>query len=268
MAAHSGALPTIDAYQLRLPNFEGPLDVLLRLIEREQLPIGEISLLSVLDQFLAFMRSLDSSPPEMVAEFAAVAGRLSLLKSRSLLPRPAVSADEHDEPDLVRQLEEYRAIKSAAALLEARQRAGAGVYGRGEAVAQPDAVPPRLVPQPRSALIKAVNRWLTRIPVKPTLLPRVHVLTLTEMIGRIASALDRDRQVSFEQLRHGCAERQDVAVAFLAMLTLLRRHVIIATQDELFGPITMHRTEPHADIAPLPISAAAARPDDIASFRP
>lgn len=115
---------SLDAYQLRLPVFEGPLDVLLRLIEREQLPISQVSLLAVLDQFLAFTRQIEAAHPEVVAEFAVVAGRLSLLKSRALLPRPVKAPDEADVPDLVRQLEEYRVLKSAATLLGERQQTG------------------------------------------------------------------------------------------------------------------------------------------------
>ncbi|HLL50115.1 MAG TPA: segregation/condensation protein A, partial [Thermomicrobiales bacterium] len=117
MAQLSTALPTLDNYQLHLPAFEGPLDVLLRLIERDQLAISDISLLAVFDQFMTYVDSLESSTPLVIAEFVAVAGRLSVLKSRALLPRPAKIVEPPDELDLVRQLEEYRAVKTAAQLL-------------------------------------------------------------------------------------------------------------------------------------------------------
>src|SRR5688500_7437705 len=95
----------LPGYQLRLPTFEGPLDVLLRLIERDQLAIADVSLVAVTDQFLRYVESLGSAPAEVLAEFATVAARLILLKSRSLLPRPQVNAEHEADPDdLVKQL--------------------------------------------------------------------------------------------------------------------------------------------------------------------
>ncbi len=239
---------TLDGYQFRLPSFEGPLDVLLRLIERDQLAISEISLLAVFDQFLAHLDAMESNAPDVIAEFVMVAGRLSVLKSRALLPRPAKPQEEPDEIDLVRQLEAYRAVKAAAEVLAIRQRTGSGAFGRGEAIVFPPVEPTRFAPQPPSALAEAVGRWLTRVPVKPALLPPRRVVTLREMISRITSALDREARVSFSRIRDTCAGPQDVAVAFLAILTLLRRQAVLATQTDLFGPIELTRgiTAPRA----------------------
>src|ERR671921_2166189 len=117
MAQPPGTAATLDGYQLRLTSFEGPLDVLLRLIERDQLAISEISLLAVFDQFLAHLDTLEADAPDAIAEFVLVAGRLSVLKSRALLPRPAKPFEVFDEIDLVHQLEAYRAVKAAAELL-------------------------------------------------------------------------------------------------------------------------------------------------------
>jgi segregation and condensation protein A len=235
------AIPSLDGYQLRLPAFEGPLDVLLRLIERDQLPVSEISLLAVFDQFMAYVAALDSPELVIVAEFVAIAGRLSVLKSRSLLPRPPITQEDADEIDLVRQLAEYRAVKTAAELLAIRQRTGSGAFGRGESVASPPAEHFRFTSQPPSALAKAVSRWLTRLPAPPVALSPQRVVTLREMISRITSALDRDQPISFDRIRATCVGRQETAVAFLAILTLLRRHTIHAIQPELFGAITLTR---------------------------
>jgi segregation and condensation protein A len=242
---HSSAIvPTLEGYQFRLPSFEGPLDVLLRLIERDQLAISEISLLAVFDQFLAHLETLEADAPDVIAEFVLVAGRLSVLKSRALLPRPAKALEEPEEIDLVRKLEAYRAVKAAAELLAGRQRAGSGAFGRGEAVTYPPAEPTRLALQPPSALKEAVNRWLTRLPTKPALLPRQRIISLREMISWITSALEREARVSFSHIRSICAGPQDTAVAFLAVLTLIRRQAVIATQTELFGPIELSREKP------------------------
>jgi segregation and condensation protein A len=247
MTTVSPAFPSLDGYQLRLPAFEGPLDVLLRLIERDQLSISDISLLAVFDQFIEYVNALESSTPEFIAEFVAVAGRLSVLKSRALLPRPAKTVDEPDEIDLVRQLEEYRVVKAAAMLLASRQQAGSGAFGRGEGVASPPVESTRFTPQPPSALTTAVSRWLTRLPLKPILVPAIRVVSLREMIVRITSALARDRQISFDHIRGTCTDRQETAVAFLAMLTLMRQQIIVVAQNELFGSITLSRPKVASD---------------------
>src|ERR687897_2589635 len=143
MMRSSATVATLDNYQFRLPTFEGPLDVLLRLIERDQLAISEISLLAVFNQFLAHLDALDAYAPEAIAEFLMVAGRLSVLKSRALLPRPARPLEEPEEVDLVTQLEAYRAVKAAAELLGVRQRNGSGAFGRDEAIARQPAEPAR-----------------------------------------------------------------------------------------------------------------------------
>src|SRR5688572_3267106 len=98
------------AYQLRLPSFEGPLDLLLKLVERQQLPITDISLVAVSDQFLAAAREIGGASPESVAEFASVGARLVSLKARTLLPRPSIDEEDEEPSELVVQLIEYRAI--------------------------------------------------------------------------------------------------------------------------------------------------------------
>jgi segregation and condensation protein A len=248
MVQSPAVVATLDGYQFRLPSFEGPLDVLLRLIERDQLAISEVSLLVVFDQFLAHLNTLEADAPDAIAEFVLVAGRLSVLKSRALLPRPAKPLDESDEIDLVFQLEAYRAVKAAAELLGVRQRSGSGAFARGEAIASPPIESIRFAPQTPSALAEAVGRWLTRVPAKPALLPRHRVVSLREMISRINSALSNQASVSFSRIRATCSGPQDTAVAFLAILTLMRQQAIVATQSELFGPIELARGlfAPHA----------------------
>ena len=260
MAQLSAALPTLDNYQFHLPAFEGPLDVLLRLIERDQLAISDISLLAVFDQFMTYVDSLESSPPLVIAEFVAVAGRLSVLKSRALLPRPTKPVDAPDEIDLVRQLEEYRAVKAAAQLLANRQGTGCGAFGRGDGVAIPAVEPARIALQPPSALAKAMSRWLTRMPVKPVLVPAFRVVSLREMIVRIHTTLASDRRVSFDCIRASCTNRQETAVAFLAMLTLMRRQVIVVTQTELFGAIMLShvKTDPISGSQPIALNSTQA----------
>ncbi len=239
---------TLESYQLRLPSFEGPLDLLLRLIEREQLPISDVSLLAVFDQFMQFTRQLEHSSLEASAEFVVVAGRLSLLKSRALLPRPPKPVDDEEDGDLVRQLEEYRIFKQAAASLAESFQRDEVSFERGNSAPHPPAHRLTLLPQPPVVLAKAVNRWLTRRQPPAVPVPSPRIVSLREMIVRIVSILDRDHRSSFAGFCATCTRRQEVIVTFLALLTLLRRRVVTADQAEPFGPISVTRTSPAIDI--------------------
>ena len=232
---------TLDGYQFRLPSFEGPLDVLLRLIERDQLAISEISLLAVFDQFLAHLDALEADAPDAIAEFVLVAGRLSVLKSRALLPRPAKPLEEPDEIDLV----------AAAGSVS-------GGEGRGRAARRPAAHWLRRVRSRRSDRVPAggaspirpsaaIGTGRSRQPLADARARETRVASC--LPRRFAarddledhSALDRDARISFDRIRATCAGPQDTAVAFLALLTLMRRQTVMATQTELFGPIELAR---------------------------
>src|SRR3972149_550780 len=114
------------AFQFRLSVFEGPLDLLLYLIEREELEITAVSLVQVTDQYLSYLRSGDEIDATALAEFIAIGARLLLLKSRALLPRPPVDAEPEEDlgEDPVRRLREHRRSKEVAGALRAVEELG------------------------------------------------------------------------------------------------------------------------------------------------
>lgn len=231
----------LNAYQFRLPTFEGPLDILLRLIEREQLAITDVSLVAVTDQFLDHLAQLHDQPPALIADFAAIGGRLVLLKSRSLLPRPATTVEEPEPEDLVRQLEEYRALRAASEQLAIRDRRALGGFARGEGVALPDAPAPRLAIHQPSILARALRRRLTNAIGPVQVVASRPIVTLREMTERLLTGLHRGNR-SFLRFRATCASREEVLVGFLALLVLVRRRVMDADQETLFGDITLTPT--------------------------
>jgi len=129
----SAILPE-ETYQVRLPAFEGPLDLLLQLIEREKLDISSISLAQVADQFLAYVRELEHIDADTLVDFLVVASRLVWIKSHLLLPQPARPGDDEREEDpaeaLARQLREYKRFKAAASALRSIEEAGSHTYLR------------------------------------------------------------------------------------------------------------------------------------------
>lgn len=247
VAAMSGRDPALlPGYQLRLPTFEGPLDVLLRLIERDQLAITEISLVTVTDQFLAYMERLGEAQLDVVAEFATVAARLILLKSRTLLPRPAAPTEAEPDPDdLVRQLSEYQRFQEAALVLADRDSRGIGAFARGTAVVipAPVALPP-LAPQQPNALTRALRRRFSSIGPDVQVIAERPIVTLREIVARALGLVTTQGRFRFQDVLSTRADRQEVLTAFLAMLVLVRRRVVDAHQAEPFGEIVL---EPTAD---------------------
>jgi segregation and condensation protein A len=230
-------------WQLRLPTFEGPLDVLLRLIEKQQLPIAEVSLALVSDQFLHAARELDGSAPETIAEFTAVGSRLVAIKARSLIPRPAAPVDEEDEDGLVVQLLEYKAIKEAARQFAQIDKLGMVAYSpSADAIELPDKA--RELPLGRheaSWLARALQRKLVVIePVRQMVLIKP-VVSLREMMVRLSDAL-AGGLTSFNRVAEThCQDASERRALFLALLVMIRRGGANAEQDEPFGEITIQR---------------------------
>ncbi len=230
-------------YQLRLPSFEGPLDLLLRLIDREQLPITDVSLVMVSDQFLAAAREMGEERPESIAEFAAVGARLVAMKARSLLPRPSVD-DEEDEPsDLVVQLIEYRTIKAAAEAFGLWDRKGAAAFAKGpEAIDLPlrNLELPLAAHEPRQ-LARAISRRLVSNRTVSRLVAVRPMIPLRTMVGRLLDTIGLERSTFSAAAESQCADAHEVRTLFLALLVLVRRNVVDASQERPFGPITMER---------------------------
>lgn len=238
----------MSVYEITLPTFTGPLDLLLRLIERAELDVTAIALARVADQYLAHVRSLEEVDPRAVAEFVSLAARLLLIKSRALLPRPAVesraAAEDADAEALARQLREYRRFKQAAALLRGWQEQDRRMFLRLAPPPTPG-LPPPPVSHSLSELLAALQRRLQlALPLDEatalTLGPR---LTVGQVVARVRERLARASWFSFEDLFGEAATREDVIVTFWAVLELLKRRAVSVEQDGLFGTISIGRGE-------------------------
>lgn len=235
--------PGLLGYQLRLPTFEGPFDVLLRLVERNQLPITDVSLVAVTDQFLAYVEALGGARPEAIAEFASVGARLVLLKSRSLLPRPPAADDEPASSDLARQLVEYQAMKRAAEELAERDRRGEGAFARaaGAIPVPSNEGPPKLAAHEPVSLVRALRRRLAAIPSPREVVAARPLISLAAMIERVLGTLTGRGETAFSRIAAECRDGHELRTAFLAILVLIRRRAIDAEQATPFGEITLRQ---------------------------
>jgi segregation and condensation protein A len=235
-------------YTVTLPVFEGPLDLLLRLIEREELDITAIALAQVADQYLAHARALESPDPAALSAFLLIAARLLVIKSRALLPRPKTGADADealaDGEELVRQLQEYQRFKQAAALLRTWEAEGRRSYTRNAPPPTPLPARPTPIEATLGDMLAAVQRrmqLLLPLETAPTGLPAPKIITVGEMSARIRKRLDTQPWFSFEDLLSTAGTRVELVVALWSVLELLKRRAIVVEQTELFGPIMIGR---------------------------
>ncbi|MCU0491903.1 MAG: segregation/condensation protein A [Chloroflexaceae bacterium] len=242
-------------YTITLPTFAGPLDLLLQLIERAELDITTIALAQVADQYLAHVRSLESPEPRALAEFIALAARLLLIKSRALLPRPAIAPQPgdgnavDDAEALTRQLREYQRYKHAAQQLKTWQEEERRTFLR--------TAPPPLPPPPDNVpldntladMIAAVQRRMQLLlPLEDTAaLNLPSRLTVADVRQNITQRLATQRWISFENLLSLATSRQEIIVTFWAVLEMWKRYEIAVEQTDLFGPISIGRPTAHED---------------------
>jgi segregation and condensation protein A len=234
-------LKPIDAFQVKLPDFEGPLDLLLYLIEREELDITQVSLAKVTGAYLEYIHILEQLHVDAVADFLVVAAKLLLIKSQALLPRPPSTTTESEEDvgdDLVRQLLLYKQYKESARTLGDREAAGLRTYVR---VAPPPKIEAKLDLSNITIdmLIKAVRNVLEVEKPKPPVgtVVKPYTLTIRDQMGLIERILRYRPNISFKRMLRRAQDRIEIIVTFLAVLELLRRRKVDVQQDSLFGDI-------------------------------
>jgi segregation and condensation protein A len=236
------AVPVGDGeFELRLEIFEGPLALLLHLIESRQLDVLTVPLAEVADAYVAHLARHPVDTTNL-AEFVAIAAQLIYLKSRRLLPTEPLppipdGADEPDEDELRRRLIEYRTLRNAAHVLGARD--GTTPTMRRE---PREADLPEVPTEPiAAAVLAAALDGLAEIPEPeappPAVVPRE--ITIAQQIAVLRTALSRGGTLVLQAILATCRTRTEAAVTFLATLELVRRREVRAEQGSIFGPITL-----------------------------
>ncbi len=234
------------AYSVQLQVFEGPLDLLLELIERAELDITKVALAQVTDQYLAYLRQMPERDLADLASFLVVAARLLQIKSEALLPRPPQREPGEEDPGeaLARQLIAYKKYKQISHLLSERERAGLRCYVR---LAPPPAPPAMLdlsgltVEDLQRALLEALAPPADDRPLSQVVAaPQVHI---RDQIRLIVAAIRSRGKTSFRRLMRRVRSRLEVVVTFLAVLELVKQRRVTATQERLFGDIELTPAE-------------------------
>jgi len=234
----------IEKYSVQTDLYQGPLDLLLELIEKAELDITHLALAQVTDQYLAYLGNLDNRDPAEVSAFLVIAARLVQIKSGALLPRPTpieYSVEEDSAEALVRQLIQYKRFKELAEMLDNRYTAGLQTFLR--------TTPAPFMYEPRLDLngvtlddlmlaAREVFRPGVRLPELGEVvnMPRV---TIREKIIYILEALRANKNATFDDMV-GTHSRVEIVITFLALLELVKRHIVEAHQDSLFDNIEMN----------------------------
>jgi len=233
-------------YNVSLPAFEGPLDLLLHLCQKHELDILDIPIGFITEKYLEYLAVMTLMNLDVASEYLVMAATLAHIKSKMLLPAPPPGQDDDElaeiEEDpreaLIRRLLEYQKYKQAAADLASRGVTGRDVFPRG--VVLEEAVPTGLAPLaevPLFSLVDAFQRVLDRAKVKLSHEVVADHLTLTDRIQQLATQLAGKKRVTFEELFEGAFSRFDLVITFLALLEMTRLKMTRLVQTEPLAPI-------------------------------
>ena len=234
------------SYEIKLDIFEGPLDLLLYLIRKNEIDIYNIPIALITEQYLSYLEMMRSLNLDLAGEYLVLASTLIHIKSKLLLP-PDESEDEEEEgrdprAELVRQLLEYQAFKDAALSLDGRPLLDRDIFTRGAAPEEPAAAEEEeeaIVELDVFELFTAFRRIVDRLDRKEDMEIDAEKMSLTDRINEIMERLSAEGQITFADLLEDRGNRRRIIYTFLAILELMKLRMIRACQSGPFGPIRL-----------------------------
>ncbi|MDQ5957946.1 MAG: hypothetical protein QG665_286 [Patescibacteria group bacterium] len=234
------------SFALKLNDFEGPLDLLLQLIEKRKLHISKVNIAAVTDDYIAYLSQFEHLPKHETADFLVVASTLMLIKSSSLLPNLNLTTEEEtDAAELERRLKLYQYIQEVAQKIK-------NIYGQNPLYfREPNKnIVPIFVPTPeitKPNLLSAIRLVLQSLP-SPEIIPQIivkKVRSLQETIDDLSTRIQRAISMKFSDFApKDKAERVNVIISFLGMLELVKQGIIDVEQHDHYADINMQTTTP------------------------
>ena len=252
--------PPEQVFRLAVTGFEGPLDLLLHLIQEHELDILDLPMAFVTQKYLDYLGTMKQLALDVVSEYLVMAATLVHIKSKLLLPAPPTDQDDdglefEGDPreELVRRLLEYQKYKAAAANLAGRGLAGRDVFTRGSPAEKAEGTAP-LGGMTLFHLLDAFNRVLKRANADFSREITAERVTIQDRIQEIVDLLIERRRVTFEELFEGYVTTYDIVVTFLAMLEMGKQNLVRVYQNEPYAPIYLESAitaAPHlSDVVP------------------
>ena len=226
-------------FEVKTHAYEGPFEVLLDLIESRKLLVNEVSLAQITEDFVSHVRAQQDFPMEEAAQFISIAATLLLIKSKSLVPDLTLTQEENEDvEDLQRRLAAYERVREASREL-------AKIFGRDVMFSAGERAPEVTFAPSRDFTVQSLADTLSRVlkaREEVEALPEARVkplVTIEEMMDRLASRVQSAMQLSFRQFSGGAKERVEVIVSFLALLELVKQGAVAADQKEEHGDINI-----------------------------
>jgi segregation and condensation protein A len=238
----------IDAFPVRLENFEGPLDLLLHLIRKSEVDVHDIPIALITQQYLDAIHLLEELNLDVAGEFLVMAATLIHIKSKLLLPRPETAAgvageDEDPRDALVRRLLEHQKFKAAAGLLHEREELRSAQWQRPDEVVAHiagDEYEPELEVDLFS-LLTAFQAVVDRAKMRPKVLLPPEQIPVEVRIDQLLAKLSETDAMGFEDLFADVDDRSGLIVTFLALLEMIRLELVRVFQSGSFGPIRVYK---------------------------
>ncbi len=236
----------LNDYPVRLQSFEGPLDLLLHLIKKNEVNIYDIPIVLVTQQYLDYLDLMSELNLDVAGEFLVMAATLIHIKSRMLLPRPDPSQEDPDEDPreaLMRQLMEHQRFKAAAELLHEREIQRSAQWGRpDERVAEVvGEAPEPEVEVDLFSLMAAFRHVLERARQRPRVILPPEQISIESRIEQLTARLSETEACGFEELFADVQTRAGMIVTFLALLEMIRLKLVRVFQQGNFGPIRIYK---------------------------
>jgi segregation and condensation protein A len=236
---------TASLYSIKVPVFEGPLDLLLHLIKENKIDIYDIPISIITHQYLEYIKIMKELNLEIASEFLVMAATLIYIKSRMLLPPDeTIETEEQEDPraGLVQRLLEYQAYKEASGTLKEREEVWTNVFSRPPMDKDEISIEPELYLFDVNIfdLMGALKKIMSRVPPEAIKITR-ETLTVKDRIAMILDKMENEHTMRFDALFEGDTTRVQVIVTFLALLEILRLGLARAYQDKEFGTIWIMR---------------------------
>jgi segregation and condensation protein A len=232
--------PRQPGVTFKLPRFEGPLDLLLHLIKRDEIDIHDIPIAHITQQYLQTLEIMRMLDLEVAGEFLVMAATLMRIKAKMLLPLPS-TREEEDEGDpreeLVQRLIEYRLYKEAAGGMQEREALRRAMHERGQVPTEDDAGPLPLAPAHLFDLLDALQRVMARRPERPVYTVETEAWDIEDKMSLIARTVAEEGQLRFSELMLRARARMEIIVSFMALLELIKLGRVLCVQDSNFAEI-------------------------------
>ena len=256
---HQDFESAIDAFPVKLENFEGPLDLLLHLIRKNQMEVQNISIALITQQYLDTIQLMQELNLDVAGEFLVMAATLIHIKSKMLLPRPETAAgvegeDEDPRDALVRRLLEHQKFKAAAGLLHEKEQLRSAQWQRPDRVVAHiagDDYEPELEVDLFS-LLTAFQAVVDRAKMRPKVLLPPEQIPVEVRIDQLLARLSETEAMGFEDLFADINDKSGLIVTFIALLEMIRLKLVRVFQSGNFGPIRVYKRARPTD-APHPI---------------